>query len=213
MRYRALPEPDLGSPPDAQRIVVVDVETSGLDPWHDRLISIGAIVVGDGLVRLEQSFEVVVRQDESSTGQNILIHGIGGSAQLDGCEPAGALLAFLMFVRKDPLVAYKADFDRIVIQRATSSVLGITLNNLWLDLALLAPALDTRKATIDALDDWLSAYGIENYSRHDALADALSTAELFLALLERAQAQGLRTCADLDRLQKDLRWLQQRRLT
>lgn len=118
-----------------------------------------------------------------------------------------------MFVRKDPLVAYKADFDRIVIQRAMSAVLGITLDHLWLDLALLAPALDTRSATNDTLDDWLCAYGIENYSRHDALADALSSAELFLALLRRAQAQGLRTCSALDRLQKDLRWLQERRLT
>ena len=204
-KYRTLPEPSLASPLHSQRMVVVDVETSGLDPRRDRLLSIGAITVSDGLVRLEQSFEVTLRQDEASPEQNILIHGIGGSAQLDGCEPAAALLAFLMFVRKDPLVAYKADFDRIVIQRATSSVLGITLNNLWLDLALLAPALDTPNSTSETLDEWLSVYGIENYSRHDALADAVSTAELFLALLGRAHA--IRTCADLERLQKDARWL------
>ena len=206
-RYRTLPEPRLACPLNSQRMVVVDVETSGLDPRRDRLLSIGAIVVADGLVRLEQSFEVILRQDEASPEQNILIHGIGGSAQLTGFEPAAALLAFLMFVRKDPLVAYNADFDRVAIRRATSSVLGITLNNLWLDLALLAPALDTPNATSETLDEWLSVYGIENYSRHDALADALSTAELLLALLGRAHAPG--TCADLNRLQKDARWLQQ----
>ena len=205
-RYLTLPEPSLASPLFGQRMVVVDVETSGLDPRRARLISIGAIVVSDGLVRLEQSFEVILRQHEASPEHNILIHGIGGSAQLGGREPAAALLAFLMFVRKDPLVAYKADFDRIAIQRAASSVLGITLNNLWLDLALLAPALDTPNAKSQTLDEWLSVYGIENYSRHDALADALSTAELFLALMGRAHA--LRTCADLHRLQKDARWLQ-----
>ncbi len=209
--YRTLPEPSLASPLHSQRMVVVDVETSGLDPRRDRLLSIGAIVVIDGLVRLEQSFEVILQQNKASPEQNILIHGIGGSAQLDGCEPAAALIAFLMFVRKDPLLAYQADFDRIVIQRATSSVLGITLSNLWLDLALLAPALDPPNAISETLDEWLSVYDIENYSRHDALADALSTAELFLALLGRAHA--IRTCADLDRLQKDSRWLKRHRLT
>lgn len=212
-RYRNVPEPRLAGLLYAQRMVVVDVETSGLDPWRDRLLSIGAIVVSDGLVRLEQSFEVILRQDEASPEHNILVHGIGGSAQLAGREPAAALLAFLMFVRKDPLVAYRADFDRVAIQRATSAALNITPTNLWLDLALLAPALDTPNASSDTLDDWLSMYGIENYLRHDALADALSTAELFLALLGRAQAQALKTCADLDRLQKESRWLRERRLT
>ena len=86
-RYRTLPEPSLASPLNRQRMVVVDVETSGLDPRHDRLLSIGAIVVSDGLVRLEQSFEVILRQDEASPEENILIHGIGGSAQLDGRDP------------------------------------------------------------------------------------------------------------------------------
>jgi DNA polymerase-3 subunit epsilon len=35
------------------------------------------------------------------------------------------------------------------------------------------------------LDAWLERFGIEVFSRHDAAADALATAQLFLALLPR----------------------------
>ena len=57
------------------------------------------------------------------------------------------------------------------------------------------------------LDDWLGVFGIENYARHDALADALATAQLLLAVLAAAERAGLPAWADLARLQKDQRWL------
>ena len=58
-----------------------------------------------------------------------------------------------------------------------------------------------------SLDDWLQLFGIQNHDRHDALADALATAQLLLVVLAAAGRQGLATWADLARLQKDQRWL------
>ncbi|HET7158212.1 MAG TPA: 3'-5' exonuclease, partial [Burkholderiales bacterium] len=190
-RYRAMTEAGLSTALHRQRIVVVDVETSGLDPARDALLAIGAVAIEDGVIRLEQSLEVFLRQDHASADPNILVHGISGSAQLGASDPEQALITFLSFARKNPLVAYNADFDRIAIERAVRSVLGVRLKNLWLDLALLAPALDAGHAAADTLDEWLRVYGIANYSRHNALADAVSTAELFLAQLSRAHARGL----------------------
>jgi DNA polymerase-3 subunit epsilon len=184
------------------------VEASGLDPFHDRLISIGAIGVRAGLARHEEAFEVVLRQDWPSRNENILVHGIGGSAQLAGRETADGLLEFLAFAGKAPLVAFHADYDRVLIERAAAAALGMKPDNLWLDLAVLAPALfaDPAGAT-RTLDDWLQAFGIENHDRHNALADALATAQLLLVVLAAASRRGLGTWAQLARLQEDQRWL------
>jgi DNA polymerase-3 subunit epsilon len=207
-RYLALPEPGHGAALGALRAVVVDVEASGLDPFHDRLISIGAIGVRAGLVHHGDAFEVVMRQERPSGEANILVHGIGGTAQLAGREAAAALLDFLAFAGKDPLVAFHADFDRILIERATAAALGIKTDNRWLDLALLAPALfPDQPEAARTLDDWLRRFGIENYARHDALADALATAQLLLVVLAEAARQGAGTWAQLVRLQHDQRWL------
>jgi DNA polymerase-3 subunit epsilon len=50
---------------------------------------------------------------------------------------------------------------------------------LWVDLAWLAPALLPERAlSCKGLDAWLKAFGIANFKRHDALADAFATAQL-----------------------------------
>jgi len=206
--YRSREKPDRHSPLAGQRLVVVDVEASGLDPNSDRLISIGAIAVRGGLACLDDSFETVLRQDEASDDRNILVHGIGGSAQLQGRDPASGLIDFLGFAGRAPLVAFHADFDRILIERTAAAALRMKPDNAWLDLALLAPALfPDYERTARTLDDWLHRFGIQNHDRHDALADALATAQLLLVVLAAAGRQGLATWADLARLQKDRRWL------
>ena len=201
--YRSLEKPDPRGPFAGQRMVVVDVETSGLDPHRDRLISIGAVTMSRKLVRFDESFEVVLQQSLPSGRENILVHGIGGSDQLAGREPAAGLLDFLLFAGKAPLVGFHADFVRIVIERATLSLLGIKPDNIWLDLALLLPIFYPRHAgAARTLDDWAGAFGIDNYARHDATADALATAQLLLVLLAEAEQRGAGSCADLSRLQK-----------
>jgi DNA polymerase-3 subunit epsilon len=199
--------PPLDVPFAAQRALVVDVESSGLDPYADCLISIGAIEVSDGVIRLDSAFEVVLRQERSSAEENILVHHIGGSAQLAGRDPVDGLLDFLSCAGKVPLVAFRADFDRVLIGRAMKAVLGVKLANHWLDLALIAPAVLGGQVRA-SLDDWLLRCGIENYDRHDALADALATAQLMLVVLAAAKDQGIGTWAGLAGIQQDRRWLE-----
>jgi len=119
-----------------------------------------------------------------------------------------ALAGFLAFAGRDPLVAFHAGFDRELIERACDSILHMKPQNPWLDLALLGPALYAdRSESAHALDDWLHIFGIENYARHDALADALATAQLLLAVLAAARQRRLATWADLVELQQDQRSL------
>lgn len=189
--WQALPEPDTHQAIDATRWIVVDVEASGLDLRRDRLISIGAVVVQGERIVFGDSFEVVLRQAQESDANNILVHEIGGMAQRGGRAPVDALLEFLDFSGKAPLVAYHAAFDEVMIGRALRAQLGLRWQRPFLDLADLAPAvLPAQARGRRALDDWLAPHGIRDFKRHHAVSDAYSTAQLFLILLRAARAAG-----------------------
>jgi len=206
--WRQLPAPDLQRPHYQTRYVVVDVESSGLDMNRDRLISIGAVAVVNGVIDFQDVFETILRQDEVSTTDNILIHGIGGSAQRDGIDPPDALLAFLHYCAKAPLVAYHAVFDQTMIERALQQHLGLALGATWIDLAWVMP--DLFRERIDAqvaLDNWLELFGIENIQRHNAVSDALATAMLLQAAIDRGAGRGAKTAASFVDTEKSRRWM------
>ena len=207
--WQALPEAALELPHARQRYVVVDVETSGLDMKRDRLIAIGAVAVQGGGIDFADAFQIVLQQREASSTENILIHGIGAGEQRAGVEPAAALLAFLDFVGKSPLVAYHAFFDEAMLAKAMRTHLGVTPSFFWLDLAWVLPELfpDFRRDGRVALDDWLAHFGIENIQRHNAVSDAYATACLLLLAHARGTARGLDHAAAFARLEKARRWL------
>ena len=192
----------------AARWVVLDCETSGLDPERDRLLAVGAVAVRGNRIELGESFSAVLRQESPSDTRNILVHGIGGEAQRNG-RPAGeALREFAGFLGDGLPVAFHAPFDDAVLRRAMSPVRGLAAPRRWLDLAQLAPALyPERGRTRRSLDDWLGEFGIACPERHDALGDALATAQLLLVLLAEAERQRINTVGELRRLARSARWI------
>lgn len=200
------PDRRLARPPREGRWVVVDVETSGLNPLQDSLIAVGALAVNEGAVDLADSFEVVLRQERPSAGANIEVHGIGATEQLGGEEPAAALSRFLAFIGDDPLVAFHAPFDAAVLGRAARTRLRRSFRPRWLDVADLAPLAWPGRAE-GSLDDWLHALEIPMACRHRAIVDCLGTAQLFIAVLHEAPRLGAKTAAGLLRLSQADRWL------
>ena len=76
---RGAPEGDADA-----RLVVVDTETSGLDPERDDLLAIGAVAVDGSGILLDDSFEVVLRNKPAGDASNVVVHGIGYEAQASG---------------------------------------------------------------------------------------------------------------------------------
>lgn len=196
--WRGLPAISERGPLNEARFIVVDVETSGLDTRKDRLLSIGACAVEGLRVCVGENYETILRRDEASERDNILIHGIGPQAQAAGRPPEESLMGFLEFTGKHTLVAFHAGFDQIMLNRDVRETLGVRLPNPWLDLAQLAPALvPEARLSRASLDDWLGYLGLRAAARHRAADDAFVTAELFLVLLARARARRLSTVSML----------------
>ncbi len=194
------------------RWVMLDVETSGLDPQRDRLLAIAAIalrvdwVQGRLSVDLGDSFEVVLRQEQVTEAKdNILLHGIGVQRQREGVAPVQALEAFAGFVGDSPLLAFHAAFDQTLIARHMKQNLGRGLPNPWVDIEQLC-AVTHEKVRARSLDEWMQHFGIVCAVRHQAAADTLAECELLLRIWPRLAAQCGRW-ADVERLAAQQRWI------
>jgi DNA polymerase-3 subunit epsilon len=206
--WRALPEPDLAAPSMLGRWVVADCETSGLDPRRDRLLALGAVRVEGGRIALEQSFDAGLLQETTSEHANILVHGIGEAAQRSGVQPHRVLADFLGFAGKDVLVGFHAPFDATILRRAMRQHLGLRFSATWLDVEALARSVfPEAPARGWGLDEWLRHLHVPANERHSALADAFSTAQLFLAVLARAEQRGARDTRSLLQLERSARAL------
>jgi DNA polymerase-3 subunit epsilon len=201
--------------PGGSRWLVVDVETSGLDPRHDRLLAIAAVALEAtptrAFVRPGDSFEQLLRQPAppaplaDADKANILVHGIGVGAQQVGLAPAQALAEFHRYVDGAPLVGYHVAFDRAVIERAAQPH-GHDFGARWADLAEVGPAL-WPDALPQSLDAWLAHHGIPCLARHQAAADALATAELLQCWWPRLAREGAWRFDAFRKLAESRRWL------
>jgi DNA polymerase-3 subunit epsilon len=211
-RWRAR---DTRAPADERRWVVLDVEASGLDAAHDRLLAIAAVALhidaGRARIVLADSFEIVLRQPDDHAPPNkanILLHHIGVAAQRGGVDAADAIGAFTRFVARSPLLGFHVAFDRALIERACATCGRARPDNPWLDIEPLAAVL-LPQVKARALDEWLTHFGIHCVPRHHAMADALATAELLLHLWPRLRAEtGEPRIATASRLAAQQRWLQ-----
>jgi DNA polymerase-3 subunit epsilon len=176
-----------GAKPEPQRWIVLDVESSGLNPRSDHLLAIAAVAVEVSAdfrrasIIIGDSYEAVLKQDLPSHKDNILIHHIGAQAQAEGRPPVEVLEEFRQWAGNCPLLAFHAPFDEAMINRAYS-LFGLKgLQNEWLDIEPLAKITGVNPI-IRSLDEWLGHFGIECAIRHQAAADTFATAELLMRL-------------------------------
>jgi DNA polymerase III subunit epsilon len=176
-----------GKPPEVRRWIVLDVETSGLNPHSDRLLAIAAVALDVSpdferiAIVIGDSYEAVLKQDLPSNKDNILVHHIGAQAQADGRPPIEVLEEFRAWLGDCPLLAFHSAFDEAMLNRAYALAGLKPLQNEWLDIEPLAKITGVNPS-LRALDDWLGHFGIECAVRHQAAADTFATAELLMRL-------------------------------
>ena len=196
---------------EPHRWVVLDVETTGLDPSCDRLLAIAAIAieVTPNFTRpsiiLGDSYEAVLKQDMASNKDNILVHHIGVGAQTKGRYAVDVLEEFRDWVADSPLLAFHAPFDQGMINRAYRLHGLATLQNDWIDIEPLA-AVSGLNPKARALDDWLQFFGIDCAVRHQAAADTLATCELLLCLWNSINKEA-KSLNDLKNLAQMATWV------
>lgn len=183
------------TPGDEIRFVVLDCETTGLDPRRDRLITIGAVVVCDGEIVLDDSFETLLKIDYNLSA--VTVHGITRDQARDGEDEPDALRAFLDYVGDGVIVGHHIGHDVATLDVALERHFGISLQNRWIDTMDLtlhlekAGAFGEEKALSSfSLDALCRLFEVTPHDRHTAPGDALLTALVFLKLLRLAKRHG-----------------------
>lgn len=176
------------------RMVVLDLEMTGLNPSKDHVIAIGAVAIDCLQIPLRDQFDLVLRRPELDISETVLIHGIGPEALVRGHETEDALLYLLEWMNGDPILAFHSDFDQKFLEKTLKQTLGYKEPHIWLDVADLMPAmLNEAPKGGGRLDNWAEHCALEVSERHHAAADALATAELSLIALDRALKNDLIT--------------------
>ena len=102
------------------------------------------------------------------------------------------------FVGDSPVLAFHAPFDQHMLGRALKEHLGHKLQQVFLDVADIAPLVCPQAQIREAgLDEWIEWFKLEVFERHNASADALATAELALILFSRARGQQIHSPLNL----------------
>lgn len=176
------------------RFVVLDTETTGFDYEKDRILCIGAIVLQNNTISIQDSFEVYIEQEHynKATAQ---IHGILKDFVLDRPKELEALQQFLAFLGDSIIIAHHTAFDVTMINKALERNGLPELKNRTLDTAklykktLLSSYLLERKDHY-TLDDLADKFDISKKDRHTALGDAYITAIAFLKILKKLREKG-----------------------
>lgn len=171
------------------RFVVLDTETTGFDYDNDRILCIGALVLQNGIINVQESFEVYLEQDhyDKSTAQ---IHGILKDLLIKRPTELEALQQFLDFLGDSIIIAHHTIFDVTMINRALERNELPQLQNKTLDTAylykktLIQSHLFERKDHY-TLDDLADKFDISKKDRHTALGDAYITAIAFLKIVKK----------------------------
>ncbi len=185
------PEPTETGNADFDRFVAFDVETTGLSPITDSIIEIGAIkVIGNRIVESEKfTFEELVHPlDNKKLSKTIEdITGITNE-EVSGARCIWEVLPdFMNFCEDYVLLGFNCmAFDsRFMIRAGRYS--NIVIKNKYFDVMLFADlfkerlGIYARKVSLRKLADRL---GVTNPRAHRALADAITTAKVFLKLKE-----------------------------
>ena len=181
------------------RLIVLDLETTGLNPAKDNVIAIGAVAIRHNAIDLGDQFDLILRRPELDISETVLIHGIGPEALTQGHETEDALLHLLEWMNGDPILAYHSAFDQKFLEKALKQTLGYTQPHTWLDVAEMLPAyFPNSKTGGKGLDNWADFFDLEVSARHHAAADAMVTAELTLAVINKARKSGVTTLRDLN---------------
>jgi DNA polymerase III subunit epsilon len=189
-----------------QRIVSVDLETSGLDTKNDSIISFGGVAILDGEVRVDDGFEAIVEQANISTDENIAIHGVMGDAQRNGMLLADAMQAFESWRDGAPIIGWHIAFDIAFLTRAAKTLARAPIDDDTLCVAEFAALLSPQYGS--SFDAHAAALGIRIDQRHHAAADAWATALVYSHYAERAERQGVHGYQAQRSMVKRARWLQ-----
>ncbi len=184
--FLATPFPDTSQSIADTPILAVDFETTGLDPATDQILSIGFILIENNEIKLSSAYHKVIRTKGPLSEKNVVIHQITDDAKSQGDSLQTAVEDLLLALTGKVMLVHFANIEKNFLNSACKKLYGIAPVFPIIDTLMLAKRrLDRHSAAYDPselrLFNLRKKYMLPRYNAHNALSDALATAELFFA--------------------------------
>ena len=171
------------------QMIALDLETTGLDVKRNRILAAGWVLLRGDRIVISSAKEVQARDESAEgVGQSAVIHGILDSDLIEAGTLETLLDQLLLELAGRPIIAHAATIERGFLNALLRQLGGTALPNPFIDTLLLERTLiESRGGTINEMQGQLTLeacrarHGLAEHQRHSAAADALATAELFLA--------------------------------
>jgi DNA polymerase-3 subunit epsilon len=164
------------------REIVLDTETTGLDPLTGhRIVEVGCIEI-ENLVATGRSFQAYFNPEREMPQGAMDVHGLSDAFLSDKPLFAERVEEMLIFIGDAQLVIHNAQFDLGFLNAELERAGRSRLTNAYIDTVSLARRkFPGQRASLDALCE---RFGVENSHRtkHGALLDAELLAEVYLEL-------------------------------
>ncbi len=192
------------------RYAVIDTELTSLDTRRNRLLSIGAIAMDEGKIRVGDQFYRVVNPGVELPVEGVLVHRLRPNDVEQGSPPVLALKELLEFIEGRVLVGHFLQIDLKVLRKELADEKS-EFNNPALDTARVerwilqnGPCQEDLVYQLENIDlaTLAKAYNLDFREAHHALDDAFVTARLWQKQLSRLETMGVGSLGDLLRIGK-----------
>lgn len=195
--YLHTPLPAPNTPLDKVGLLAVDLETNGLNPNRDDILSIGFVAIDAAAIKLATAKHLLIKPRTDINASGAVIHKIFDDRAATGVPLCDALPLLLNALAGRVLLAHYASIERRFLRVACQACFGVpllvqTVDTLELEkrhLLRQQGAISQEHLQADALRlaNVRRRYKLPDAPNHDALEDALATAELFWALAHHQQ--------------------------
>lgn len=188
--HNRIPEPEASI--ERLDFLVVDFETSGLDPQQDAILSIGMVEIRQQILSLSTACHFYVARPQAVKPETAIINHIVPETLEGGMSLTQSVQYLIERMQGKILVAHGARIEQTFLCRALA-IHDISLPVIWLDTLMLERSLATNrgKETKDyRLCKIRQEKGLPDYVAHNALADSVATAELLLVLIKEIFADS-----------------------
>ena len=147
--------------------VIIDLETTGLDPINDRIIEIGAIRIGEE----NKEYSAIIKQEIDVPEKIIDLTGISYQEIKGGKGEEIAINELMDFIGEDIILGYNINFDIKFINEGLKNMGRGKIKNQFYD-AMKHVKQENMFLKNYKLETALKEYGIYEQVPHRAIADA-----------------------------------------
>ena len=167
-------------------LMCLDFETSGLDFKNDKILSIGHILIENGEISFNSSYHCYINQSLELKSGSTIINQITPDILLSGKDVHEALSELLDYMCGKIVICHAATIERSFLLQTLNLPLDFPLPIVFLDTMKIEKSFMTfsGKTSDLSLASIRKKRGLPSYIAHNALADSVATAEVFLSQMK-----------------------------